>query len=120
MIHIRRSQSIPQHLDASDTISNGHHRVQLRHPAYPEGSNILLILPANDHPDGGIHHETARVACAVVAGNRWDGWLSESRQGESLEAGPDEVLRKKNYYFHVASDPNGLQIYSFQTPYLKH
>jgi hypothetical protein len=107
MIHLRRQHSVPQYVEGSETVSRGHHCVQLRHPAYSEGSNILLILPANDYPDGGIHHETARLACAVIAGNRWDGYLSESRNPEPLMAGPETVLRKKNYYFHVTSDQHG-------------
>lgn len=54
---------------------------------------MLLTLLAPDHPLGGIHHETARTACAVIAGNRWDGYLGESINGPPLEAAPNTVLR---------------------------
>ena len=29
-----------------------------------------------DSCSGGLHHETARVACTLVANNRFDGYLS--------------------------------------------
>ncbi|THZ24314.1 hypothetical protein D6C89_05015 [Aureobasidium pullulans] len=35
-----------------------------------------LVLPALDNAQEGIHHETALNACAVVAGNRWNGKVS--------------------------------------------
>jgi hypothetical protein len=54
---------------------------------YPEGSDL----------DCGIHHETARLACAIVDGDKRDGWLSELPQGDSLAAGLDKVLRIGKY-----------------------
>ncbi|KAJ9654530.1 hypothetical protein H2201_008988 [Coniosporium apollinis] len=103
-VHIRPAQSIPQHLTDLDTISTDpRHRIRFRHPAYPAGKNVLLTLLAPDHPLGGIHHETARIACAVIAGNRWDGYLSESANGPPLEAAPSAVLRGSDYFFCVPS-----------------
>ncbi|KAK5998964.1 hypothetical protein PT974_01348 [Cladobotryum mycophilum] len=60
------------------------------HPGYTDTHNILLTLPAFD--SGGIHHETARIACAILANCRWDGFLASSRNGTPLSAGPDDVI----------------------------
>lgn len=35
-----------------------------------------MVLPILDHPQGGIHHETARIAYAIVANNRGEGFLT--------------------------------------------
>jgi len=75
-----------------------------RHPAYPSRSrrNILLTLLACDHPKGGLHHETARIACGIIGGNAWNGYFAYSAGGEPIELGPDEILSAENeYYFHV-------------------
>jgi hypothetical protein len=63
-----------------------------------------MVLPALDHPQGGIHHETARIACAIVANNRWEGFLTETRTGARASFGPDGILRRNNYYFRVSED----------------
>ena len=52
--------------------------------------------------DGGIHHDTARVACAIIADCRWDGWLAQSKDPndrplEELSG----ILRETQYYFYV-------------------
>ncbi|KAM3512716.1 hypothetical protein MY11210_003669 [Beauveria gryllotalpidicola] len=93
--------------------------VTLRHPGYPDQHNILLILPAfdlhkkkdsdNDGSDNdgridfGLHHETARVACAIVANCRWDGFLSEDKASGArpVMIGPDDLLLGRSYYFHI-------------------
>ncbi|EJP61293.1 uncharacterized protein BBA_09768 [Beauveria bassiana ARSEF 2860] len=51
----------------------------------------------------GLHHETARVACAIVANCRWDGFLSEDKAAGArpVQIGPDDLLLGSNYYFHV-------------------
>ncbi|KAM3510876.1 hypothetical protein MY11210_005479 [Beauveria gryllotalpidicola] len=87
--------------------------VTLRHPRYPDDSNILLVLPALDpipadgnSPGLGLHHDTARVACAIIANCRWDGYLSESKVDGAppFTTDPDHLLPGRNYYFHVPSD----------------
>jgi HNH endonuclease len=87
--------------------SNPSHQIRFRHPGYPDSNNILLKLPAFDHPEGGFHHDTAITACGIVAGNRWNGWLTESREGPPIVLGPDGILSGSNYYFHLPlpSDP---------------
>jgi hypothetical protein len=61
---------------------------------------VLFTFAASD--DDGIHHETARLACAIIAGNRWDGFLYEDRDGHQPSIdGLDEILRASTYYFHL-------------------
>jgi hypothetical protein len=74
--------------------------VWFRHPGYPDDSNVLFTFTASD--DDGIHHETARLACAIIAGNKWDGFLCEDRDGHQPSIdGLDEILRASTYYFHL-------------------
>ncbi|KAM3506114.1 hypothetical protein MY10362_002558 [Beauveria mimosiformis] len=91
----------PKHPDGGFPSSEGvtsdqRNLVTLRHPQYLDQHNILLFLPALDlhkkqgsdkdglagRIDFGLHHETARVACAIVANCRWDGFLSEDKTSD--------------------------------------
>jgi hypothetical protein len=86
----------------------GDYDICFRHPGYKDPYDILIILPGLDHPQGGIHHETARLACAVVVNNNFDGWLTEDRDGRVRPDVPlDGILRKQNYYFHISNDRRG-------------
>ncbi|OAA35634.1 hypothetical protein BBO_08663 [Beauveria brongniartii RCEF 3172] len=112
---IRARLQAPKHPDGGYSSSRGvtsGHRVHLRHPGYPDERSTLLTLPALDvykkqGADGqiafGLHHETARVACAIMANCRWDGFLSEDRAAGArpVMIGPDDLLLGSNYYFHV-------------------
>lgn len=69
------------------------------HPGYPDSKNVLLSLPALD--SGGIHHETARIACAILADCNWNGFFSLTRDGPRLPAGPDDILTQNRYYFRI-------------------
>ncbi|KAM3503921.1 hypothetical protein MY10362_003908 [Beauveria mimosiformis] len=69
------------------------------HPGYPEGHNLLLSLPAFD--SRGIHHETARIACAILANSRWDGFLSLTKDGAAVPDERDDVLLNTRYYFRI-------------------
>ncbi|KAI0147254.1 hypothetical protein GGR57DRAFT_264073 [Xylariaceae sp. FL1272] len=77
-------------------------KISFLHPAYADGQNLLLILPALDND--GIHHETARIACCIIANCRWDGYFSISRNGPRIDQGPDDVLAERQYFFHVDGD----------------
>ncbi|MCJ1469132.1 hypothetical protein MMC07_007765 [Pseudocyphellaria aurata] len=44
-----------------------------------------MAFNATDHPAGGIHYETVRIACGIIAGNRWDGYFTEEVDGTKLE-----------------------------------
>ncbi|TKA64736.1 hypothetical protein B0A49_11887 [Cryomyces minteri] len=79
--------------------------ISFRHPAYKDPSDILIILPGLDHPQGGIHHHTALAACAIVANNRFDGWFTEDREGKvPVNVPSDGVLQNRDYYFQVTSN----------------
>jgi hypothetical protein len=84
--------------------------MQFRHPGYPDHNNILLVFPALDPTalpstttphSFGLHHETARLGCAIAANNRWDGFLSEDKQPVAVPLEPDAILPAGTYYFHV-------------------
>ncbi|THW63456.1 hypothetical protein D6D19_09650, partial [Aureobasidium pullulans] len=45
-----------------------------------------------------------RIACAIVAGNRWEGCFSEERTGSRITAPKDGILLAKEYYFRVLDD----------------
>ena len=75
--------------------------VNLRHLGYPDNDNILLTLQAPDDPNGVIHHETARLACCVLAANRWDGYLSITQEHPKPVSADEDILRRKDYYFHL-------------------
>jgi hypothetical protein len=76
--------------------------VDLRHPGYPgypDGRNTLLLLPAYD--SNGLHHVTARIACAILANNRWDGYFSLTRDGPAIHLGDDDMLVSDTPYYFV-------------------
>ncbi|KAJ3498356.1 hypothetical protein NLG97_g1186 [Lecanicillium saksenae] len=112
---LREQLPPPKHPDdglpTSETTSLSDHRVFLRHPGYPKNSSTLLILTALDPQKNensnqtqyGLHYETARIACAIVANCRWDGFLSESNAPDAtpLALAPDDLLLGRDYYFHV-------------------
>jgi hypothetical protein len=71
MAQVRSAFAAPTHQDGGKDIPDDVTcTVTFRHPGYPDEHNIIMILPALDHAQGGIHHETALIARAVVAGNR--------------------------------------------------
>ena len=81
-----------------------------RHPFYDDSHNILLRLFASDStidPAGrGLYAQFALDACGIIAGNRWDGWLSESKDpaitataATAIE--PTSILQRSSYYFHL-------------------
>jgi len=50
---------------------------------------------------GGMHYGTALTACAIVAGNAWNGYLpSEGR-----------LLTGRTYYFHVPDTSGASSLY---------
>ena len=92
----------PSHEDSGQNIlTDLNHKVYLRYLGYSDTGNILIVLPALDHPQGGIYYETARIAYAIVANNRWEGFLMETRTGARASFNLDSILRRNNYYFQV-------------------
>jgi hypothetical protein len=87
-----------------------------RHPGYPDGlNNVLLRLNGFDNL-GNLHHGTAWLACAIIAGNKWEGYLSTTQSsGQPLGIGHNKVLTRSNYWFHVPDCPSPYPIVpSFQ------
>ena len=82
--------------------------IRFRHPAYEDPYDIFIILPGLDHPEGGIHHQTALLACAVIANNSFSGWLTEDRDGKMRVNVPlDGILWVQDYYFQVSKKQLG-------------
>lgn len=86
------------------------HQVTILHPAYNSPGNVLLVLSATDHPSGAIHHETALVACGIVADNRWDGYFTKNKNGPRIDLESNGLLIQGQYYFHV---PGVLGLFHF-------
>lgn len=106
LLHTRAPYLPPSHPDGGGIYNRK--KIFFRHPGYDDNSNIIMTLPALDHTDGGIHHETARIACAIVANNQLaHGFFTETRIGPRIAAGPDDVLRANEYYFRVSDNPDG-------------
>lgn len=86
------------------------HIIEFCHPGYKYPYNILFRLPALDHREweAGVHHETARLACCILAGNMWDGWLTTTEaDGPRVDTtyGTEDILTGSRYYFHCPADP---------------
>ena len=79
-------------------------RVNIRHPAYTDDEPPLLTLYAWDHATGGVQYGFVHTACAIIAANRHDGYLSTSRNGEAICANTGDVLRAGDYFYHVAAE----------------
>ena len=100
-IIIREAYSKPSHKDSGQIIPLNDRQIRFRHPGYDDPDNLLLAMPALD-PGGGIHHATARIACGIIAGNRWDGYFTTDKAGQDeVERSPDTILMGVNYYFHI-------------------
>ena len=112
LINLREPYPLPSH-PGLRTVAAEHHLIWFRHPGYADSSNALFSFAASD--DDGVHHETARLACAIVAGNKWDGFLCQDKEGQRrLVTKPDECLRERNYYFHLPNSSNGTCKWSAQ------
>lgn len=86
------------------SFNNGQPRwIVFKHPGYSDYAkqNDLLRLYATDCIDGGLHYGTAWLACAIIAGNAWDGYLTKEREGMRIDMQEDDLLMGESYYFHV-------------------
>lgn len=92
----------------------GRDRIMFAHPGYPEPANILLILPRVDRGAAsdiiGIHHETALLACQIIADNAFEtGRLTVDKEGQHpVDVPLDGILAEKVYYFVVGDGPSML------------
>jgi hypothetical protein len=88
-----------------------------RHPGYDDSNNVLFKLHASDTAtacsrDGepaqpsraGLYAQFALDACAIIADNRNDGWLSTDRDPElarNNRVAATSILHARSYYFHL-------------------
>jgi hypothetical protein len=89
-------------------------RTKFKHPGYLEPNNCFLSLPQTDSrkckTSGevifGVHHHTARVACGILAGNRFrTSYLALDRNAVSgVEVGAEDLLTQGEYYFIIPGD----------------
>ena len=107
-LHLRHTPPLPDTLPNHSSANRPQHTITFKHPGYRDsnipnnpGFNDLLTLFACDHPEGGLHYGTAFLACAIIAGNAWNGYFQESRDGTRVTANWDHLLRGKVYYFYV-------------------
>lgn len=85
--------------------------IELRHPGLPDNgaSNILFRFPAYDRNGGGLQHSIALTACAIVAGNKFTGYLSSTITGPPVAEALNAVLPNPCYYFHPHPNQPGKQ-----------
>jgi hypothetical protein len=89
---------------------NPHHQIRIRHPHYPDSSNVLLTFFAPDSRAGGIEYGVLHAACGVISGNRWNGWFTTTTDEAILTLTYGDILYKRDYYFHLPES-------SLETPY---
>ncbi|KAI4173591.1 MAG: hypothetical protein LQ348_006533 [Seirophora lacunosa] len=97
---LRPAQNLQSHIGLSQFPASPR-RINFLHPAYERSQNVLFHMLAFDSPDGGLHHATARIACAIVAGNRWDGFFARNPTGPAIDASDDDLLKDSEYYFII-------------------
>ncbi|KAF2724602.1 hypothetical protein K431DRAFT_300911 [Polychaeton citri CBS 116435] len=79
--------------------------VLVRHPGYANGNNILLTLTSSDGDDSyyGVDFRLVHTACAIIADNDYNGWLSLSDDSSASKIALDDgaILQAGEYYYHV-------------------
>lgn len=79
---------------------------RFRHPGYQGlGDDLLFSLPCFDTATG-VHYGTAYTACAIIANNAFDGYLTASRDGPRLLFDYDDLLTAREHWFHVPRPPS--------------
>ncbi|KAI0547291.1 hypothetical protein F4679DRAFT_586685 [Xylaria curta] len=85
--------------------------VTFLHPCGPRGHCVLFCLPAldissdlEDKPLWGLDHEIARIACGILAGNRWDGYFL-SFSGQRVK-NTTKLLAEERYFFILPDTSN--------------
>ena len=116
--------SIREPLTPPATSLEAHPKILFSHPGYDDANNVLLKLLATDEVEGaarrGLHAQFALEACGIIAGNRWDGWLSISSDldiaiTEKIDAA--SILEGSSYYFHLPPKQGNLDDTYADAPY---
>jgi hypothetical protein len=77
--------------------------VVVKHPGYGDYGTALLTLSGCDGCNGDrVHYDTLHTACAIVARNRFDGWLSSDLPGKGvIWADEYGLIAAATNFFHV-------------------
>ncbi|KAF4345756.1 hypothetical protein FBEOM_277 [Fusarium beomiforme] len=88
-------------------------QVRIIHPGYYYSGgdpdfDVLISFEAFDNDGSGVDYDTAHTACAIIAGNTWDGYFSKDPHGKEKIHPPNRVLSYGRYYFCLPSsnDPS--------------
>lgn len=100
---------------ASPTYLHSWDNICFLHPGYVDGANRLLSFPRVDltrqgSSQYGVHHRTALVACQIIGGNAFSGYLALDSKGEKKahhDTDLDGILMEKEYYFIVPGEGKG-------------
>lgn len=101
---------LPQHPDRGISISSLPKRITFLQPGYGCDAQPLLILPACDQNDT-IDHELARIACAVVACNEFDGFFTTDICGNCRVYEAQLPFTEEGYFFHVPKQADQVRPY---------
>ena len=83
--------------------------INIRHPGYSKDEALLLVLYGYDDPEGSISFDIALAACAIVACNRFDGWILRDNSKEVPKLADVSLLPPGEYWFHVPIDDGNLK-----------
>lgn len=79
-------------------------KINIFHPGYDDALVPLLLFRGFDSKEGDLWHDFAHTACAIITNNRFDGYLSTSRDSQSSHVSGD-LLAPGNYWWHL---PGGI------------
>lgn len=100
---LERAQFVQQPCDVLQTpTSIDFKKIRIRHPGY-SCNNIMLDLECTDNLLDGLYHGLVHTAASIIAGNRFDGYLSRSREGAKVSQAFHEILPAGEYYFLLPS-----------------
>ncbi len=109
----------PATTSSSSLDLNERKTIAFKHPGYPDdfGQNVLLRLRAYDDTRGGLDLRTALIVCGILAGNRWDGYLTTARDDNesglnTAHVGDDDLLLHDEYYFYIPNHPKDAAPYT--------
>ena len=104
-VTVRDHYPKPQHPLQRLFTSSCSTRVIVKHPGYGGHGTTLFTLSACDGRNADrVDYNTLHTACAIVACNRFDGWLSSDVPGqEVVEADEHGLIDASTYFFHVPS-----------------
>ena len=107
-IQTRPPQRFPPHAELVDTLSYKEQYVTVKHPAYGDKENTLLILYCPDGQAGGLHFGTARIACGIITNNQLNGSFYSGLDKRHIQLADDDILAPGTYYYHLSQSTTPL------------